>query len=1161
MKKNKGISVYEPICPDEKQPRLRWANLLGSSRAIALLELTRRRLRPVVVIMKDARTVQLLEQELEFYQNQHSPVDVHHLPDWECLPYDNFSPHQDLVSQRLRTLSKLSQLQDSIVLTTISTVMHRLIPTDYVSAHSFHLSRGDKIDLSSFRERLANASYRSVSQVMEPGEYAIRGGLIDIFPMGSNKPYRIDLFDNEIESLRSFDPVSQRSQESLSEINLLPAREFPLTDDAVKRFRQSYRAQFEGDPTQANIYRDVSNGISPAGAEYYIPLFFEKTATLFDYLPESTNVVLDYDIEAAAGNFQAEITERYIERSHDRQRPILKPEQLFLEPDWTIAQLKSYQCIEMGNTAGSENVLLAESPVIGYGTGFPPELPVDHHHGAPYHKLFDYLKTCTHRCLLVAETAGRKETLRELLKDNNINPALYESWTEFLESDSDIAITASTLDRGLVLDEPAVSVITEVQLYGERAAQRRRRSQESREPDAIIKSLAELHVGDPIVHEDHGIGRYLGLELLDVGDGITEFLTIEYADNDRLYLPVTSLHLVGRYTGTNPDSAPLHRLGGEVWENARKRAQKKAHDVAAELLDIYAQRQSRPGFQFRLDVAAYEAFADKFPFEETPDQARAIEEVISDMQKDGSMDRLVCGDVGFGKTEVALRAAFVAVDNSKQVVVLVPTTLLAQQHYQNFADRFADLPVRVELLSRFRTQKQLEQVLADAGSGKVDIIIGTHRLIQKDVKFSNLGLVIIDEEHRFGVRQKEQLKKLRNEVDILTLTATPIPRTLNLSMTGLRDISIIATAPEHRLSIKTFVYEKNNSILREACLREIHRGGQVYFLHNEVRTMDKALQELQQLMPEAQIQVAHGQMRERELERVMLDFYHQRFNILLCSTIIESGIDVPSANTMIIERADKFGLAQLHQLRGRVGRSHHKAYAYLLTPPRKTLTSDAKKRLDAISSLENLGAGFALASHDLEIRGAGELLGENQSGEIDEIGFTMYTELLSRAVSSLKQGKEPDFSMTRDSETEINLHAPALFPDSYIPDVHTRLVLYKRISGARDAESLQRLKEETIDRFGTLPDAAQLLFSVTGMKLDATQLGIRKIDAGPKGARIDFAAQPNIDPAALIQLIQSSPREYRLDGPSTLRITAQMQKPSDRLARINRLMSEVLVRN
>ncbi|MDH5632981.1 MAG: transcription-repair coupling factor [Gammaproteobacteria bacterium] len=1156
MKNPKEISVFRPPSPGDANKRQRWNRLFGSSRALALLSLAQSNTSTIIVVLSDARSLQLLVDELTFFNDAQNPVPVYTLPDWECLPYDSFSPHQDIVSQRLLTLSRLPGLRRCIVLTTISTIMHRLAPVNYVSGHSLNLAKGERINLTALRDKLTQTSYRSVSQVMEPGEYAVRGGLVDIFPMGSHTPYRIDLFGDEIESIRTFDPQSQLSSDTLDNIELLPAREFPVTEEAITRFRQAFRAQFEGDPTQAGVYRDISEGIIPSGAEYYIPLFFEQTATIFDYLPDKTVAVIDSELAAASGRFQSEITERYLQRRHDRERPILPPEKLFLEQDVVIARLKAMPIIELGGheTAG----VLHEAPVYTFESSLPVQLPVDHHSESPYRELFDYLGNTRQRNLIVAETPGRRETMRELLAANGLKTRIVSGWHEFFNGDTRLALAHSTLDRGLLLQDPAIAVITEAQLFGERAAQRRRRSQTAREPEAIIRSLAELHIGDPIVHEQHGVGRYLGLEMLDVGDGPTEFLAIQYAGNDKLYLPVTSLHLIGRYTSTHPETAPLHRMGGDVWENAKKRAQKKARDVAAELLDIYARREARPGMEFKLNEAGYNAFADGFPFEETPDQARAINEVIADMQRPVPMDRLVCGDVGFGKTEVALRAAFVAVDNSKQVVVLVPTTLLAQQHFQNFQDRFAEWPVHVELLSRFRTKKEQEEVLDQARKGKVDIIVGTHRLLQDDIVLDRPGLIIVDEEQRFGVRQKEKLKKLRSEVDILTLTATPIPRTLNLGMTGLRDISIIATPPEQRLSVKTFVNENSNSIIREACLREIHRGGQVYYLHNEVRTMDKALADLQQLLPEARIHMAHGQMPERELERIMLDFYHQRFNILLCSTIIESGIDVPSANTILIERADKFGLAQLHQLRGRVGRSHHRAYAYMLIPSKQALTGDARKRLEAIASLDELGAGFALASHDLEIRGAGELLGESQSGEIDEIGFTMYTELLSRAVKSLKEGKEPELDKPVQPASEINIHAPVLFPAEYIPDVHTRLVLYKRLANAADKSSLQQLKEEVIDRFGLLPEETALLFSVSELRIDASRIGISKIDAGSKGARIQFETNPDIDPAALIQLMQSSPREYRLDGPTMLRVNAEMKKPADRLDRLARILNALV---
>ncbi|HEU5339323.1 MAG TPA: transcription-repair coupling factor, partial [Sulfuricaulis sp.] len=768
-----------------------------------------------------------------------------------------------------------------------------------------------------------------------------------------------------------------------------------------------------------------------------------------------------------------------------------------------------------------------------------------------------YLKRYRGRILMVAESAGRRETLKGLLREHGQPPEEVSGWREFLEGNTRLALTVADLEKGLLLSDPDIAVITEAQLYGERAAQRRRRRRAEREPEAIIRSLAELKIGDPVVHEDHGVGRYLGLQTLDIGDGPGEFLSLEYADGDKLYIPVLALHLISRYTGTDPDKAPLHKLGGEAWEKARRRALEKAHDAAAELLEIYALRAARTGYAFPAPDEHYQSFASAFPFEETPDQERAIKEVLLDMQTAKPMDRLVCGDVGFGKTEVAMRATFLAVMGKAQVVVLVPTTLLAQQHFQNFQDRFAGLPFRIELLSRFRSPADQRQVVAGLANGSVDVVIGTHRLLQEDVRFKRLELVIIDEEHRFGVRQKERLKRLRSEADILAMTATPIPRTLNLSLSGLRDISLITTAPEGRLSVKTFISEKNRAVIREACVREVRRGGQVYYLHNEVRTIDKAARELQELLPEAEIRIAHGQMPEHDLERIMLDFYHQRFNVLVCSTIIESGIDVPSANTIIIERADKFGLAQLHQLRGRVGRSHHRAYAYLLVPDRRALSDDARKRLEAIESLEELGAGFTLASHDLEIRGAGELLGETQSGMIDEVGFALYSELLNRAVKSLQAGRLPDSDISTHGGAEINLHAPALFPENYLPDVHMRLVLYKRLSAVNTPDALLELREEVIDRFGVLPEPGELLFRATELKIQAIPLGVRKIDAGPRGVRIEFVAKPEIDPGSILRMLQSAPRRYRLDGPDRIRILGDMPDVSTRLTAVKRFLDEL----
>ena len=1151
-------SPLAPALPGRPGEALRWSRLYGSARGLAIVAAARRHTGPVLVIAADAREMQQLEDELRFYAPAED-LPVLPFPDWECLPYDVFSPHQDIISQRLYTLYRLPQLKKGIILTSVSTLLHRLVPADYVAGHTLLLRVGDRIDLDAFRQRLLQTAYQPVHQVMEPGEFAVRGGLLDLFPMGSQVPFRIDLFGEELESIREFDPESQRSRQNIDEIRLMPAREYPLTETAIQHFRRAFRARFEGDPQAVPVYRDISQGLNPPGIEYYLPLFYTQMATLFDYLPQTALCIVDQGAPDAARTFQREAGERYEQRRRDRERPLLEPSELFLEPDWLFAGLKRHACVELlafkaDETGAPAAGLFAGAPLVRFDTAPPPQLPVNHKSETPYGALLEYLRAARQRVLLVAETPGRRETLLELLREHRIHPRETASWQAFLESGEPLGLTVAVLEKGLVLTKAGLSVVTETQLYGERAAQRRRRSLVSREPEAVIRSLAELKIGDPVTHEDHGVGRYRGLQTLDVGDGPTEFLALEYAGGDKLYIPVVSLHLISRYTGTDPEHAPLHRLGGEAWEKAKRRAQQKAHDAAAELLELYARRAARRGFPFKMDAPVYDAFADNFPFEETPDQARAISEVLTDMVTDKPMDRVVCGDVGFGKTEVALRAAFVAVENGKQVAVVVPTTLLAQQHFQNFKDRFADLPVKVELLSRFRTQSEQKQVLRKMADGKVDIVVGTHRLLQDDVRFKALGLVVLDEEHRFGVRQKERLKKLRSEVDILTLTATPIPRTLNMALAGLRDISIIATAPEARLSVKTFVLEYNRSVIREACLREIRRGGQVYYLYNDVRTMEKALRELQELVPEAEIRMAHGQMPERELERIMLDFYHQRFNILICSTIIESGIDIPSANTIIINRADKFGLAQLHQLRGRVGRSHHRAYAYLIVPHKKLITEQARKRLEAITSLEDLGAGFALASHDLEIRGAGELLGEAQSGEINEVGFSLYSELLDRAIKSLQAGEEFEFKTHVHSGTEINIHAPALLPEDYLPDVHMRLVLYKRIASARSEKELQELREEMIDRFGVLPEAGKLLFKVTGLKILATPLGIYKIDAGPRGARIDFEEKPHIDPRAVIQLLQSAPRQYRLDGPERLRITKDMPQPDDRIDTLRELL-------
>ena len=1142
--------------PTRPGDRIAWGGLAGSARGLAIALAAQTHAGPLLAITSTSLSAQRLADEIGFYAPD---LPILPMPDWECLPYDVFSPHQDIISRRLETFYRLPDLARGVVLASVATLMHRLPPRDYIAGHSFLMKVGDRIEIQTLRAQLTRANYNSVSQVMQPGEFAVRGGIVDLYPAGSEQPFRIDLFDDRIESIREFDPASQRSAKSINAIRLLPAREFPMTEEAIQRFRQAFRARFEGDPQKVPLYRNISQGINPPGVEYYLALFFSQLAVIFDYLPGSTLCVTGANLSESASQFQTEVAQRYSEMRHDLERPLLEPSEITVGAQAFMEGLRAWPRVELLEYSPDAAVFPAHGEtVINCDARPPASLPVDPKSDSPYRAMLDYLRAYPGRVLFVAESAGRRETLRGLLEENRLPPQDVPGWQAFLTNkEIKLGLTVADLEKGLLLKDREIAVVTEAQLYGERAAQRRRRQRMEREPEAIIRHLAELKIGDPVVHEDHGVGRYLGLQTLDIGDGAAEFLALEYADGDKLYIPVLSLHLISRYTGTDPEHAPLHKLGGEAWEKAKRRALEKAHDAAAELLEIQALRAARGGHAFPPPEEHYQSFAGAFPFEETPDQERAIREVLQDMQSLKPMDRLVCGDVGFGKTEVAMRAAFLAVMGKSQVAVLVPTTLLAQQHVQNFQDRFAGLPIRIEMLSRFRSQADQRQVIAALADGSVDIVIGTHRLLQSDMRFKRLGLVIIDEEHRFGVRQKERLKKLRSEADILTLTATPIPRTLNLSLAGLRDISLITTAPEGRLSVKTFISEWSRSVIREACLREIRRGGQVYFLHNEVRTIEKIARDLKELVPEADVRIAHGQMPERELERIMLDFYHQRFNVLVCSTIIESGIDVPTANTIVIERADKFGLAQLHQLRGRVGRSHHRAYAYLLIPDRRGLTDDAAKRLEAIESLEELGAGFTLASNDLEIRGAGELLGETQSGMIDEVGFTLYSELLNRAVRSLQAGRLPETDTALHSGAEINLHAPALLPEDYLPDVHMRLILYKRIASVKGIEALQELKEEVIDRFGVLPAAGQLLFRATELKILTTPLGIKKIDAGPRGARIEFIDEPDIDPGSILRLIKTAPNIYRLDGPNRLRITRDMPDTDNRINAVKALLDRL----
>ncbi|MFZ5722744.1 MAG: transcription-repair coupling factor [Pseudomonadota bacterium] len=1128
-------SFFPPAAPAGAESARRIAGLNGSAPALCIVEQARARARPCLVVTAGTTDAYRLEEELRFFVGN-DDIPVLHFPDWETLPWDNFSPHQDLVSRRLETLARLPHLQRAILVVPVTTLLHRLCPPSFVAA-GLRLRGGDRLEVARLRRTLEESGYQCTDTVYEHGQFAVRGSLVDLFPMGHETPVRIELLDDEVDTLRTFDPETQRSLEKIDAIDLLPAREFPFTREALDGFRERFRERFDTDHRQCPLYQDITRGIAPPGIEYYQPLFFERLATLDDYLPADSELFLFPGLHDAAETFWREVRARHEDRRHDRLAPILPPAELFLPVDELFAMLRRRPRSEFVDEAAG---------------GAPPALPVNARDSDPVAALRAHV--AGRRTLIAAESPGRREALLELLGRHGLHPLTADGWQDFLAGGARFAITVAALERGAEL--PGVSLVAEPQLFGDRVMQRRRRErQQAQAAENTIRNLSELRIGAPVVHVDAGVGRYLGLTTLTVDGQALEFLTLEYAENAKLYVPVSNLHLVARWSGADEDSAPLHRLGSDQWAKARRKAAEQVRDVAAELLDLHARRAARKGTSFSTPEHDYDMFAAGFPFEETADQQMAIDAVLADLRAAKPMDRLVCGDVGFGKTEVAMRAAFVVAQAGKQVAVLVPTTLLAQQHYESFRDRFADWPVSIEVLSRFNTAQEQDAALKKLAEGKIDIVIGTHKLLQSDVKFARLGLVIVDEEHRFGVRQKEQLKQLRAEVDLLTLTATPIPRTLNMALAGMRDISIIATPPARRLSIKTFVREESPALVKEALLRELLRGGQAYYLHNDVKTIEKCAADLAALVPEARIAVAHGQMRERELEEVMGAFYHRRHNVLVCSTIIETGIDVPSANTIIIERADKFGLAQLHQLRGRVGRSHHQAYAWLLTPHRRAMSEDALKRLDAIASAQELGAGFALASHDLEIRGAGELLGDEQSGNIQTVGLSMYMEMLERAVKAIRAGKQPNLDQPFRHGTEINLNVPALIPGDYLPDVHTRLVLYKRIAGCGSDEELSELQVELIDRFGTLPDQVRLLFRVTALKLRAERLGIRKIDATAQGGRLEFEQDTRVDPLSIIKLVQREPKRYKMDGGNRLRYTEATHNHDERIQALERLFT------
>lgn len=1137
-----SYSLKEPPVSLRSGNRQHWGTLYGAAQSLVIANAARAYKGLSLVITADTSAAIRLETELRFFTSEDEQLPVLQLADWETLPYDTISPHQDIISERLRTLYQLPSVKHGILVVPITTLLQRLMPQSYLVGNSLMVSVGERIDTNQLRQNLERAGYRAVDTVYEHGEFAVRGSLMDIFPMGSDWPFRIDLFDDEIESLRTFDPETQLTVDKVEKIQLLPAKEFPLNKAGINLFKQQWLERFDVNHKACPVFQDISAGISPPGIEYYLPLFFDACSTLFDYLPENTQVYALGDIEKSAENFWVELLRRYESRRVDPLRPLLPPRDIYLAIDELFGHLKNYSRTFVGSAP-----LEKKEGQINFGSEAIPSLPIRAQAENPLAAIQGFMMEFGGRVLFCAESAGRRETLLELLGRIRIRPSTVETWDDFLASSEKIAITVAPLEQGLVQTEPRLALIAESQLFGERIQQQRRRQKTQDNADMVVKNLTELKIGAAVVHIDHGVGRYRGLETITIDNQTNEFLTLEYADEAKLYVPVTSLHLISRYSGAEDDLAPLHKLGSESWQKARKKAAEQIRDTAAELLEVYARRAARKGFAFPDPKTAYEAFSASFPFEETPDQQRAIESVVADMLSPKPMDRLVCGDVGFGKTEVAMRAAFVASHGGKQVAILAPTTLLAQQHYESLKDRFAEWPITIEVLSRFRTTKEVNQVLERVAEGKVDIVVGTHKLLQPDIKFKNLGLLIIDEEHRFGVRQKEQMKALRSEIDILTLTATPIPRTLNMSMAGIRDLSIIATPPARRLSVKTFVRTYDEATIKEAILREILRGGQVYYLHNEVSTIEKTARELQELIPEARIAIGHGQMRERDLERVMSDFYHKRFNIMVCTTIIETGIDIPSANTIIIDRADKFGLAQLHQLRGRVGRSHHQAYAYLLTPDRRSMTDDAVKRLEAISAAEDLGAGFTLATYDMEIRGAGELLGEEQSGQIQTIGFSLYMDMLDRAVKAIRQGKQADLEKALSEAIEINLRIPALIPSDYLPDVHTRLVMYKRLANAQDEEALRDLQVEMIDRFGLLPEQIKNLIRVTQIKIRAEAIGVTKLEANSRGGKVEFASDTKVDPLQIVKLVQSQPRVYKLEGANQLKFTMDLEATEKRI--------------
>ena len=1119
-----------------------WSHLSGCQLALQLARFSERESGVSLLITEDQLSAQYLYDELQFFL-AHTSIEIQLFPDWETLPYDIFSPHQDIVSKRIQILNQIPTTDHLIVITSISTIMHRLCPKTFIQQHALSLKINQQLNLSAFKAELIQTGYITVTTVLEHGEFAVRGNIVDIFPMGSSLPLRIELFDNTIESLRSFDTDTQKTIEKIDHIEILPAHEFPLNEKSINLFRQKFRETFSVNPTQVPIYQMVSEGKAPSGIEYYLPLFFEHTATIADYLPEHAQVFYIGDPQTQATRFWQELGKQYEHRNIDRTRPCLVPAVCFIPPEEIHAKLRAFNPIKCRLETKTES----EIPVLR-STKITE---------APFAELKHYMDTHAFRYLIVAESYGRREMLSNLLKQSAIVVTSVDSWKAFYEGSATIGIAIGHIAHSAIIPTEQIAILSEADLFGQPKTPQSRKTVKRVDPDLVVRSLVELHIGAPVVHLDFGVGRYEGLQRIETQGIENEFIVLRYAGDDKIYVPVTSLHLITRYTGNDPDHAPLHKLGTETWQKEKKKAAEKIHDVAIELLETYAKREASVGISYTLDKTAYDRFSSLFLFEETPDQLRAIEEITQDLRSPRPMDRLICGDVGFGKTEVAMRAAFIAAHEGKQVCILVPTTLLADQHYETFKERFTEFPIQVELLSRFKNASESKKVIEGLENGQVDIVIGTHKLLQKNVVFKQLGLLIIDEEHRFGVKQKEAIRSIKSFVDILSMTATPIPRTLNMAFSGIRDISLITTPPAKRLAIKTFCFTSEPHLIREAILREILRAGQVFFLHNNVQTIHKIAEELTSLVPEANVHVAHGQMKETELERIMSDFYHHRFNVLVCTTIIETGIDIPTANTIIINNAHQFGLAQLHQLRGRVGRSHHQAYAYLLVPDKMNLTGDAEKRLDAIVALEDLGAGFTLATHDLEIRGAGELLGDSQSGNMHAIGFSLYMDLLNQTVEMLKAGKTPALNEPFKQGPEIELGISTLIPDDYIHDIHTRLIIYKRIATATTREILHEIQVELIDRFGLLPLSVKHLILTTELKWLASRLKLKRIRANGIEGQLEFAEDAPVNTAALIKLIQIQPKRYQLKGPLKLKFSVRVESVEERIQEIENLLSEL----